>query len=318
MRAFSLLCTVGLLLSPQQAAPAAEELAGGETFEFQAEVNRLMDIIINSLYKNKEIFLREVISNGSDALDKKKELEIRISFDKDARTLTIRDSGVGMTKADLVANLGTVAKSGTTNFVEAMSGDQGGDLSLIGQFGVGFYSVYLVADKVRVTSKHNDDDQHIWESTADATFSVAADPRGNTLGRGTEIKLFLKEDAAEYTNQQTLEDLIKRYSEFITFPIHLYKSSTETYEVAVEDDAEDDGDDADDADDGDDEDAEDEDDEDDEEEIEYETKTRTVWNWELVNKQKAIWSRDKKDVTDEDYNNFYKSISKDQSDPATW
>merc|ERR1719460_3481217 len=172
-------------------------------------------------------------------------------------------------------------------------------MSLIGQFGVGFYSVYLVADKVRVTSKHNEDKQHIWESTADATFSVAADPRGNTLGRGTEIKLFLKEDAAEYTNQQTLEDLIKRYSEFITFPIHLYKSSTETYEVAVEDEDEDDDEDDDELD------SEDEDDEDDEEEIEYETKTRTVWNWELVNKQKAIWSRDKKDVTDEDYNNFY-------------
>merc|ERR1719174_2793943 len=191
-----------------------------------------------------------------------------------------------MTKQDLIENLGTVAKSGTTQFVEALTGAEG-DMSLIGQFGVGFYSVYLVADKVRVTSKHNEDKQHIWESTADATFSVAADPRGNTLGRGTEIKLFLKEDAAEYTNQQTLEDLIKRYSEFITFPIHLYKSSTETYEVAVEDDAEDDGDDADDAeDDGDDEededddelDSEDEDDDDDEEEIEYETKTRTVWN----------------------------------------
>merc|ERR1712176_1572269 len=177
-----------------------------------------------------------------------------------------------------------------------------------------------VADKVQVTSKHNDDKQHIWESTADATFSVAADPRGNTLGRGTEIKLFLKEDAAEYTNQQTLEDLVKRYSEFITFPIYLYKSTTESYEVPVED--EDDGDDGDDeADDGDDdeEDDDEEDDEDDEEEeVEYETKTRTVWKWDLVNKQKAIWSRDKNEVTDEDYKNFYKAISNDQEEPATW
>lgn len=206
--------------NPEYEAELAES---SESFEFQAEVNRLMDIIINSLYKNKDIFLRELISNASDALDKirflavsdedalnaKKELEIKIQFDKDARTLTITDSGVGMTKADLVANLGTVAKSGTTNFVEALSGD-GADLSLIGQFGVGFYSVYLVADKVRVTSKHNNDDQHVWESTAGSTFTVAKDPRGNTLGRGTEITLFLKEDAGEFLEQDRLEELIVR------------------------------------------------------------------------------------------------------------
>jgi len=321
-----------------------DELAEGkENFEFQAEVSRLMDIIINSLYQKKEIFLRELLSNASDALDKirflalseenvlgeKKELEIRIKYDKDENSVSITDSGIGMTKQDLIENLGTVAKSGTTQFVEALTGADG-DMSLIGQFGVGFYSVYLVADKVRVTSKHNEDKQHIWESTADATFSVAADPRGNTLGRGTEIKLFLKEDAAEYTNQQTLEDLVKRYSEFITFPIYLYKSSTETYEVPVEDEDEEADDDEEEDEEGDDKEedkeeeddeeleSEDEDDEDEEEEIEYETKTRTVWNWELVNKQKAIWSRDKKDVTDEDYAKFYKAITKDHEDPATW
>jgi heat shock protein beta len=187
-----------------------------ETFEFQAEVNRLMDIIINSLYKKKEIFLRELISNASDALDKirflavssadalgdQKELDIKISFNTDLKTLTITDTGIGMTRADLVNNLGTVAKSGTTNFVEALADGQ--DMSLIGQFGVGFYSVYLVADKVRVISKNNDDDQYIWESTADSSFTVAKDPRGNTLGRGTEITMFLKDEAHEFMKQERL------------------------------------------------------------------------------------------------------------------
>jgi len=305
-----------------------------ESFEFQAEVNRLMDIIINSLYKSKDIFLRELISNASDALDKirflsvsdeaaldaKKELEIKIRFDKDARTLTITDSGVGMTKADLINNLGTVAKSGTTNFVEALAGGgEGVDLSLIGQFGVGFYSVYLVADKVRVASKHNDDEQYVWESTADSTFSIAQDPRGNTLGRGTEITLFLKDDAGEFLEQDRLEGLIKRYSEFITFPISLYKSSTETIEVPVEEDEEDEGDETADSDDEDLE-VEDDDEYDDEEEEDAETKTETIttWSWERVNTQAAIWSRDTKEVEDDEYKAFYKSISKDYSDPATW
>mmetsp|Transcript_11882 Transcript_11882/g.14495 ORF Transcript_11882/g.14495 Transcript_11882/m.14495 type:complete len:389 (-) Transcript_11882:387-1553(-) len=263
---------VGLLSSyvPTVAAEAVE----AETFEFQAEVNRLMDIIINSLYKNKEIFLRELISNASDAIDKirylsvsdptvldsKKELDIRIQFNSDERTLTITDAGVGMTKADLVANLGTVAKSGTTNFVEAMSqSENSGDLSLIGQFGVGFYSVYLVADKVKVRSKHNNDDQYIWESSADSSFSVWKDPEGNTLGRGTEITLFLKEDAGEFLDQDRLEELVLRYSEFITFPIYLHKSKTET--VTIEDDE-----DEEDLDDEDDEEILDEEDEEEEEE----------------------------------------------------
>merc|ERR1712224_840418 len=166
-----------------------------------------------------------------------KKLEIRISFDKEKRVLTLRDRGVGMTKQDLIQNLGTVARSGTTQFVEAVA--SGADTNLIGQFGVGFYSAYLVADKIQVVSKHNDDEQHIWESTADATFSVAEDPRGDTLGRGTEIKLFLKEDASEFLEQSKLEDLVKRYSEFITFPIYLHKSKTETVEVPIDDDDDD-------------------------------------------------------------------------------
>jgi heat shock protein beta len=308
-----------------------------EKFEFQAEVSRLMDIIINSLYKKKEIFLRELISNGSDALDKirfqsisdptllgdTKDLDIRIKFDKEARTLTITDKGVGMTKADLVANLGTVAKSGTTNFVEAMAGG-GGDLSLIGQFGVGFYSVYLVADRVQVTSKHNDDEQHVWSSTADASFTVAKDPRGNTLGRGTEITLFLKEDASEFLEQDRLKDLVGRYSEFITFPIYLYTSKTESVEVPVEEEEEESGDDEEEEEGGDeasgDDELEAEDEEEDEEEDKPKTKTeqRTTWDWVQVNDQQAIWTRDKSEVEEEDYVKFYKSISKDNTEPLDW
>lgn len=300
----------------------------GEQFEFQAEVSRLMDILINSLYKTKEIFLRELISNASDALDKirflalsddkllgkVKDLDIRISFDKDTKTLTIRDTGVGMTKKDLVANLGTVAKSGTANFVESMQ--KNGDSGLIGQFGVGFYSVYLVADRVRVVSKNNDDDQYIWESDANASFTVAKDPRGNTLGRGTEITLFLKDDAKEFQNQDKLKGLVSRYSEFITFPIFVNASSTETYDVEdepVEPEADVEADKTDD---------ESEELEAKEEEVKPEkkvrTETRTVWNWERVNDVKAIWTRLKEDIADEEYHSFYKSLHKDTQDPLTW
>mmetsp|Transcript_15405 Transcript_15405/g.23222 ORF Transcript_15405/g.23222 Transcript_15405/m.23222 type:complete len:773 (+) Transcript_15405:109-2427(+) len=297
-----------------------------ETFEFQAEVNRLMDIIINSLYKKKEIFLRELISNASDALDKirflsvaspedvlgdTKDLEIRISFNSDLKTLTVRDTGVGMTKADLVNNLGTVAKSGTTNFVEALADGQ--DMSLIGQFGVGFYSVYLIADKVRVVSKHNDDDQHIWESTADSSFTVAKDPRGNTLGRGTEITMFLKDDAHEFLKQERLEEMIQKYSEFITFPIHLYKKTEEVVEVDDEDEEyEDETEDEDDV----------EVDEEDEEDEEIDTEKRTekvdVWDWHRINSNVAIWARDKDEVSDDEYRNFYNSIAKDGTETDTW
>jgi heat shock protein beta len=181
-----------------------------ESFSFNADVSRLMDIIINSLYTKKEVFIRELISNASDALDKlrfiavqnpnflgdKQELEIKIDFDHDAKTISITDTGIGMSKAELIKNLGTVAKSGTTAFLEAMG--QGENMSLIGQFGVGFYSAFLVANKVVVTSKTPDDEQHIWTSTADSKFFLTKDPRGDTLGRGTRVTLHLKDDAVEF------------------------------------------------------------------------------------------------------------------------
>ena len=297
-----------------------------DKFEFQAEVNRLMDIIINSLYKNKEVFLRELISNASDALDKlrfvslsspetlgeNKELEIKISFDEDLKTLTIRDTGIGMTRNELVNNLGTVAKSGTSNFVEALS--DGADMGLIGQFGVGFYSVYLVSDKVRVVSKNNEDDQYIWESTADSSFTVSKDPRGNTLGRGTEITMFLKEDAHEFLQQHRVEELVKRYSEFITFPISLYKKTQEV--VEEEDDDEDETEDE--SKEGEEKKEGDLEVEEEEEEKPAKTETVETWGWHRVNNNVAIWSREQSAITNEEYQNFYKAISKETSDAQGW
>ena len=307
-----------------------------EKHHFDADVSRLMDIIINSLYTHKEVFIRELISNASDACDKvrflsiqndeylgeKQALEIRIEYDSKAKTFTINDTGIGMTKKDLVKNLGTIARSGTTSFVEAIS--KGSSLNLIGQFGVGFYSAYLVSNKVVVTSKHNDDDQHVWISTAGSSYTVSKDPRGNTIGRGTRITLFLKEEALEFSEQEVIKKNIKRYSEFINFPIYLRVNKTYTREEEIpepEVDPE--------------EKKEETKEEKKEEDLEVneekatekkeeapKKKTRTInewkWDWELVNENKPIWMREKTDITDEEYIKFYKALSKDQEDPYAW
>ncbi|KAL9358146.1 hypothetical protein Peur_051399 [Populus x canadensis] len=306
-----------------------------EKFEFQAEVSRLMDIIINSLYSNKDIFLRELISNASDALDKIRflsltdkevlgegdnaKLDIQIKLDKEKKILSIRDRGIGMTKEDLIKNLGTIAKSGTSAFVEKMQ--TSGDLNLIGQFGVGFYSVYLVADYVEVISKHNEDKQYVWESKADGAFAISEDTWNEPLGRGTEIRLHLREEAGEYLEESKLKDLVKKYSEFINFPIYLWASKEVDVEVPADEDESSDEDEttaeSSSSDDGDSEKSEDEDAED-------KPKTKkikeTTYEWELLNDVKAIWLRNPKEVTEEEYTKFYHSLAKDLGDekPLAW
>lgn len=212
-----------------------------------------MKLIINSLYRNKEIFLRELISNASDALDKirlmsltdpneldaESSLHVKIKADKENRVLHIIDSGIGMSEIDLKNNLGTIAKSGTADFLSKMQDatsttENGEDNDLIGQFGVGFYSAFLVADKVVVTTKHNADRQLIWESNA-SSYSIIDDPRGNTLKRGSQISLYLKEEAQDFLEEDTVKTLIKKYSQFINFPIYLWTSKTVEEEIPIED-----------------------------------------------------------------------------------
>uniref|UniRef100_A0A6C0E157 Histidine kinase/HSP90-like ATPase domain-containing protein n=1 Tax=viral metagenome TaxID=1070528 RepID=A0A6C0E157_9ZZZZ len=285
-----------------------------DTFAFSADISQLMSLIINTMYSNKDIFLRELISNASDSLDKirylsltdssqldsDKNLRIEITPNKSDNTLTIRDSGIGMTKSDLINNLGTIAKSGTKGFMEALS--SGADISMIGQFGIGFYSSYLVSEKVDVYSKHNDEnEQYCWTSSAGGSFTVKVDNDTERISRGTRIVLHLKEDMKEYLEEKTLKDLVKKHSEFIDFPISLLVEKTK--DETVEEDDDDEGFD------------------DDlttkvEDITDKEKKTvKTVYNeFELLNKQKPIWMRKKEDVSKDEYSSFYKSITNDWDD----
>jgi heat shock protein beta len=294
-----------------------------ENFHFQAETTRLLDILIHSLYSDRDIFLRELISNAGDALDKirfvslteksamdgQDDLKVFIKPNEQAHTLSIRDTGIGMSKQELVDNLGRIAASGTAKFLESLESQD--SLNLIGQFGVGFYSAFLVADEVEVITKsYKDDKQWIWRSKADGSFSITEDPRGNTLGRGTEILLHLRDDSADYLQQTRLETIVSRYSEFLTFPIELWTTRTEEREVPIEEDEEE---------------TETETDEDleiSEEETEEKPKmktvTETIEEWKHLNEHAPLWTRSKDEITDGEYIDFYKTITKNYDEPLDW
>ncbi|XP_010464416.1 PREDICTED: heat shock protein 90-6, mitochondrial [Camelina sativa] len=300
--------------SSSQAPPPAEK------FEYQAEVSRLMDLIVNSLYSNKEVFLRELISNASDALDKLRylsvtdseiakdtpNLDIRIYADKENGIITLTDSGIGMTRQELVDCLGTIAQSGTAKFMKALkdSKDAGGDSNLIGQFGVGFYSAFLVADRVIVSTKSpKSDKQYVWEGEANSSsFTIQEDTDPQSLiPRGTRITLHLKQDAKHFADPERIQKLVKNYSQFVSFPIYTWQEKGITKEVEVEDDpAETKNDDQDD-------------------QTEKKKKTKKVveryWDWELTNETQPIWLRNPKEVTTAEYNEFYRKAFNEYLDP---
>lgn len=259
---------------------------GTETRGFQSEVKQILHLMIHSLYSNKEIFLRELISNASDAADKLRfkalenpslyagdaELGVRISVNKEAGTLTIADNGIGMTRDEVIENLGTIAKSGTKAFLESIGSDQAKDSQLIGQFGVGFYSAFIVADKVTVKTRAataNADEAVMWESAGEGEYTISDD---NKETRGTEIILHLKEDEKEFLDDWRLRSIISKYSDHISLPVEVQTIDEESKDV----------------------------------------------KWEKVNKAQALWTRSKSEITDEEYKEFYKHISHDFADPLSW
>lgn len=263
-------------------------MKGQETRGFQSEVKQLLHLMIHSLYSNKEIFLRELISNASDAADKLRfralsnpdlyegdgELRVRVSFDKEKRTLTIADNGIGMNRDEVIDHLGTIAKSGTKSFLEAMGSDQAKDSQLIGQFGVGFYSAFIVADKVTVRTRAAGDSAEngvFWESAGEGDYTVADITKED---RGTEITLHLREGEDDFLNDWRVRSIISKYSDHIALPVEIEKQEEKDGE--------------------------------------------TIVSWEKINKAQALWTRNKSEIKDDEYNEFYKHIAHDFTDPLTW
>ncbi|KAJ8903678.1 hypothetical protein NDN08_004780 [Rhodosorus marinus] len=337
--------------------PIGDEEEGTEKHEFQAETGRLMDIIVHSLYSNREIFIRELISNAADASDKLRmvklsdegsledDLDIRIAWNDEEKTISVTDRGIGMTKDDLVTNLGTIARSGTSSFLEKFK-DAKDESSLIGQFGVGFYSSFLVGNRVTVTSKHEDDSQYAWSSAADGVFTIEETEKADEAERGTTVTLHLRDDALEFLDFNRLKELIRKYSAYIDFPIYLEEHKSEEVEVDVENEPttedkeasedeeeevpEDEEEDAPSAD-SDEEQATDKDESEDDDEINVEEddyvdeeehdptkkwETRKYSEWQHVNDQKALWRRDPSEINKDEYDEFYDSIKKSTESKA--
>ena len=276
-------------MSTTEATPEAQSDSNAETMQFQAEVSQLLKLMIHSMYSNKEIFLRELISNGSDACDKLRfealaddslygddsELQLTVGFDDKEKTVTITDNGIGMSREEVVNNIGTIAKSGTRQFLESLTGDQAEDAKLIGQFGVGFYSAFVVADKVTLSTRRAGEDadkatRWISDGTGSYTIETIDKP-----ARGTEIVLHLRDDMDEFLNDWRLRSIIKKYSDHITFPVKMLKKAEEDdNDAAIE--------------------------------------------WETVNSASALWTRSKNDIKDEEYKEFYKTACHDFEDPLVW
>ena len=287
-----------------------DEVQAKETHGFQTEVRKLLDLMIHSLYSNKEIFLRELISNASDAADKLRfealsddglyegdgELKVRVSFDRDARTITVRDNGVGMTREEIVANLGTIARSGTRRFFESLTGDSAKDAQLIGQFGVGFYSCFIVSDRVTVTSRRAArpaSEGVRWESGGEGEFTVET---VEAEARGTEVVLHLREDEDEFLDRHRLRSIVRKYSDHVSIPILMPGEAKAEDADADKDD-------------------EGRDDEGRDDEGKDEDKGRDE---ETINAATALWTRSKSEIGDDDYKGFYKHVSHDFEDPLAW
>jgi len=275
----------------------AEVKQAEQTLGFQAEAKQLLQLMIHSLYSNKEIFLRELISNASDAVDKLRfealerpalleedaDLRIRISVNEEAKTITISDNGIGMSREEAIANLGTIAKSGTAEFLSKLSGDRKKDAALIGQFGVGFYSAFIVADSVDVLTRRADEPDDAatrWRSSGESDFTVAADTKAT---RGTDVTLHLKDDAKDFADGYRLRTIVRKYSDHIGVAVEMEKQSVEA-----------------------------------EDEKSTKKKEKAVVEWEPVNSAKALWTRPRTEISDDEYKEFYKHVSHDFDDPQTW